>query len=186
MSKLAPLIASVAVARQEFIVAVSGLSHEQAQFRPSATEWSVIDITEHMFWAEFGAINGIWKIIDDIKAGNPLKEYALIHEGLSIERVIEKTWREKEEVPETAKPRWGGNLQYWIYSLESCQGLLLEMNKALGPIDPAMIIHPHPISGAINLLQRIEFLRFHLNRHQQQVEHIKSHPDFPGIRQISS
>jgi len=31
----------------------------------------------------------------------------------------------------------------------------------------------------LNVTQRIEFLRFHLNRHQAQIERIKEVPHFP-------
>jgi hypothetical protein len=53
--------------------------------------------------------------------------------------------------------------------------------EAMQPMDPEQIIHPHPISGPLNIYQRMEFLRFHLDRHQQQVANLKMHPDFPPV-----
>ncbi len=44
---------------------------------------------------------------------------------------------------------------------------------------PEQIIYPHIISGPLNVYQRMEFLRFHLERHQRQIENIKGHAGFP-------
>ncbi len=98
----------------------------------------------------------------------------------STEQIIEKTWQAKEKVPEIAKPRWGGPVEYWIAALRACQSLLDALNSALTGLDPEQVIYPHSISGPMNVTQRMEFLRFHLERHQRQIENIKAHPDFPG------
>lgn len=183
MDKLENLIRRVAVARQQFIQAASGLTTEQAQFKSSPDAWSVVDIVEHLVWAEQGGINGMWKALEGIKSNKPLWTGDAIHRGLSIEEIIEKTWQPKEKAPEIAKPKWGGPVDFWIASLNACQLVLEALGKALAGFDLEQIIHPHPISGPLNVLQRMEFLRFHLNRHQAQVERIKSHPDFPKIIQ---
>ncbi len=172
------LLQSVAIARHDFIASVSGLSKEQATFRPSPEGWSITDITEHMFWAEFGAINGMWKALESVQQNNPLFKGEAVHYGLPVEQIIEKTWREKEDVPETAKPRWGGSLEFWITSLLGLQIILEKFNKALGDVDPQLVIHPHPISGPMDIIQRMEFLRFHLKRHQGQVEQVKKSTGF--------
>ncbi|MFM7671814.1 MAG: hypothetical protein ACKO6Q_04400 [Bacteroidota bacterium] len=36
-----------------------------------------------------------------------------------------------------------------------------------------MIIYPHPLSGPLNVYQRLEFLRYHMERHQRQIEGIR-------------
>ena len=82
-------------------------------------------------------------------------------------------------MPEIAKPRWGGPVEYWILALKNCQPLLEELCHAMEEYDPEKIIYPHIISGPLNVIQRLEFLRFHLNRHQLQIENIKLHPSFP-------
>ena len=41
------------------------------------------------------------------------------------------------------------------------------------------IIYPHPLSGPMNVPQRIQFLRFHLNRHQSQIKNLKKLGEFP-------
>ena len=180
MTKLKSLLNSVSVARQQFVQTASGLTHKQSQFKPSAESWSVVDNVEHMFWAELGGINGMWKTLEGIKNNKPIWTGEAIHHGLPIETIIEKTWKEKEQVPEIAKPKWGGPVHYWIGALNGCQPLLELLCNDLEGHDPEKIIYPHIISGPLNVIQRLEFLRFHLNRHQRQIENIKSHRDFPA------
>lgn len=179
MDKLQSLLQSVAGARRQFIQVASGLTYAQSQFKPSAEVWSVVDNVEHMVWAEMGGINGIWKTLDGIRNKKPIWTGDAIHHGLSIEKIIEITWKEKEQVPEIAKPRWGGSVEYWIAALGNCQNMLGSLCDELKGYDPEQIIYPHIISGPLNVVQRMEFLRFHLNRHQRQIENLKAHPDFP-------
>ncbi len=174
METLTELIRKVAVARQQFIDAVSGPTPEQAQYKSSNEAWSIVDHVEHMVWAELGGINGMWKALEGIKNNQLIWKGECIHHGLSIEKIIENTWQPKEKAPETARPKWGGPIEFWIMSLNNCQPLLEALGNALVGYDLEKIIHPHPISGPLNVLQRMQFLRFHLNRHQTQVENIKS------------
>jgi len=179
MQNLSPLLKAVATARDQFIQAASGLTVEQYNLKSSPDIWSVVDNVEHMVWAEMGGINGMWKTLDGIKQNKPIWQGEAIHHGLPIETIIDKTWKEKEQVPEIAKPRWGGPVEYWILALKNCQPLLEELCRAIDGYDPERIIYPHIISGPLNVIQRLEFLRFHLNRHQHQIENIKLHPNFP-------
>ncbi len=180
MKKTEILLNLVANARQQFIKAASGLTYEQSQFKPAPEEWSVVDNVEHMVWAEMGGINGMWKTLEGIRNNKPIWTGEAIHDGLSIEDIIGKTWKPKEQVPEIAKPRWGGPVEYWIAALEGCQPLLVSLVSQLKGHDPEQIIYPHIISGPLNMVQRMEFLRFHLNRHQGQIEKIKTHSQFPA------
>ena len=179
METLNLLIHRVARARQHFIKSASGLTSEQAHFKASDDEWSITDNVEHLVWAEQGGIHGMWKVLEAIKSNKPIWTGDPIHRGLSIEEIVEKTWQPKEKAPEVAKPTWGGSIEFWIISLNNCQPLLEGLGHALEGFDLENVIHPHPISGPLDIVQRLQFLRFHLDRHRAQIENIKSHPDFP-------
>jgi hypothetical protein len=180
MQELDTLIERVSQARSQFTASASGLTTEQANFKPAPEAWCIAEIVEHMVWAEHSGISGMWRAIEGIQNNRPVWTGEFVHKGLSIEQVIEKTWKEKEQVPEIAKPRWGGPVAYWIATLNACQNVLEALSKALEGLDVEQVIYPHIISGPLNVPQRIEFLRFHLQRHQKQIETIKAHPDFPA------
>jgi hypothetical protein len=178
------LLWQVAEARKNIIEVVSGLTPMQAHFKSSGETWSIAENIEHLVLAEKIGINGMWKAFEGIKLDKPVWIGEPIHHGLSIEEIVERTWPQKVEAPELVRPKWGGPIEFWIASLVNCQPVLEALLLALAGFDLDKIIYPHPISGPLNIWQRLEFLRFHLNRHQGQVENIKSNPGFPKLRKV--
>jgi len=179
MKSMETLIKEVEIARQQFISITLGLSLRQSEFNPNPEVWSITEIVEHIVWAERAGVMGIWKALIGIRNGKPIWEGKDVNKGLSIEEVIKRTWEKKEKVPEIAKPRWGGPIEFWITSLESCSSTLKKLSRELNGMDLEGIIYSHPISGPLNVIQRMQFLRFHLQRHQLQMENLKKHPQFP-------
>ena len=57
-------------------------------------------------------------------------------------------------------------------TIEEMQGVLDAFGAELKPDELRLQAFPHPISGALDFHQRLEFLRFHLQRHHQQVARI--------------
>ncbi|MDW3645461.1 MAG: DinB family protein [Bacteroidia bacterium] len=180
MTKPAQLIKEVENARNSFIQSCKNLSPQQYQFKSAAEKWSILEVAEHIVWAERAGVVGMWKVLEERKHGANYWSGDNPNEGLSIEEVVEKTWKPKEEVPDVARPRWGGALAFWLSSLESCSHTLEKLGKALEGEQAEKLIYPHPISGPLNIIQRLEFLAFHLNRHQKQIEDIKSAIHFPS------
>jgi len=173
------LILEIEKSRAIFIQSVCGLSIEQVRFKISEQEWSILEITEHLTWAEQIGVCGMFRAIDGLKHGKPIWEGTFPNEGKIIEQIIEETWQIKEKVPKVAEPRWGGAINYWIASLKNCRYLLDELIIQAEQIDLKKAIYPHPISGPMNVIQRLDFLRFHLDRHRNQVERVKQHENFP-------
>lgn len=179
METLPGLIQETEEARQRFIAVVSGLSFEQVNFKPDPDTWSITEITEHITRAEQSGTMFMFKALDGYKRGQPVWSGDLIHKGLPIEEVIDKTWQPKEKVPEIAAPSWGGSIAYWIALLKAQTHLLKEFGIAMNGYDLEAIVIPHLLSGPLDIRQRLEFLRFHLDRHRNQVERVKQHPDYP-------
>lgn len=179
MEEVDRLIKDVAQARERFLALVSGLSPEQAAFKPEPVQWSILEITEHMVRAEEAGVSGIWRALDGYRQGELVWSGDPVHKGLPIEEVVSRTWQPKEQVPEIAAPRWGGSLSYWVVSLRSKQLVLEELAKSLSGVASEVVVYPHPISGPLDVRQRLEFLRFHLDRHRGQVKALKGEPEYP-------
>ena len=179
MKELDQLIGAVARARGHFLASVDGLNPEQAAFKPEATRWSVQEVTEHIVRAEEAGIVGIWWALEGYLQEKPVWTGEPVNRGLSIEDVVARTWQPKEQVPEIAVPQWGRSLSYWIACLRSKQMVLEELGHALAGVPLELVIYPHPISGPLDVRQRLAFLRFHLDRHREQVEHLKREVGFP-------
>lgn len=170
------LVRQVAESRQNYLEVVAQFSETQAQFKPNPESWNAIEVTEHLFWAEQGGILGMWKTYNAIKAGQLPRRFDSVHQNLPIETIIERTWQAKEQVPAVAAPRFGGPIAFWASSLASLQTLLTQFGEQMTDEDLRLQAHPHPISGAMDFQQRIEFLRFHIDRHYLQVEKLLTQP----------
>jgi hypothetical protein len=186
MAGLSRLIDEFASARRRYIGSVEELSPEQAHFKPAPDEWSAGENTEHIVRAEWGGINGMWKAVDGAETGTPARDGDPCHRGRSIEQIVAETWQEKEQVPPIAARSWGGPLAFWIAALQANEGVLRALAGALERHDLETIHYPHPISGPLDMRQRLEFLRFHLDRRRNQVEELKSHPEFPARDESST
>ena len=168
MNTVQRLIQGVATARVLFLDTISKVSDVKAEWKPDPNVWNIIEITEHLFWAEQGGIVGMWKTLHAIRKGTVERNYESIHKNMSIEQVIDLTWQPKEKVPAVAAPRIGGPLYFWKSSLNSLQEVLNAFGQDLKEDELRLQAHPHPISGALDFQQRLEFLRFHINRHNDQ------------------
>lgn len=172
MRTIANLIQEVLRARNEYLLQIDNLSESQALWKPEPEVWNIVEITEHLYWAEQGGVFGMWKTLDAIRSGKIERTYDSDHKDMSIEQIIEITWKPKEEVPAIAAPRFGGTLSFWKASLQSLQVVLDAFGNELLEDELKVQAQAHPISGALNFHQRFEFLRFHIERHSKQVHEL--------------
>ena len=169
---LKKLIQDVAVARTSYLDKIANVTESQANWKPDPDTWSIIEITEHLFWAEQGGIFGMWKSLFAIRDGKMGRTYESDHNDMPVEQIIDLTWQPKEKVPPVAAPRLGGPVSFWKESLKSLQPILERFCQDLQENELRLLAHPHPISGSMDFQQRLEFLRFHINRHEVQVSNL--------------
>jgi len=168
MNKTHQLIDEVKEPRQSYLDAIKATSERQAVWKPSADVWNIIDITEHLYWAEHGGILGMWKTLHAIRSGQMERTFESKHKELPVGEIIKRTWQSKEKVPAVAAPRMGGTLVFWKKAFESLQAILDRFGEDLQPDELRLQAHPHPISGPMDFHQRLEFLVFHIKRHRGQ------------------
>jgi len=94
--------------------------------------------------------------------------------------VVARTWQPREIAPEPARPTWGGPLAYWAERLRACRAMVQALAPVLEGLDLERVIHPHPISGPLDARQRLQFLRFHMDRHRDQVARVRAAAGFPA------
>jgi hypothetical protein len=179
MAEIFALYQEVQASRKKFIETVKVLLPNQGLFKPTPSEWSAAEVTEHLYYAEIGGIWGMWAAMEKYQRSELCWSGENTNDGLSIEEVIDKTWKPKEMVPAVAAPKLFVSLHFWISALESSENLLLSFTQRVKDLELEKIIQPHPISGPLNVIQRYQFLRFHMDRHRVQVEKILNHPDYP-------
>ena len=124
MNTVQKLIEDVSTARTLFLNKISNVTEIKAQWKPDPETGNIIENTEHLFWAEQGAIVGMWRTLHAIREGKMERNYESVHKNMPIEQVIEMTWQPKEKVPLIAAPRIGGPLSFWKVSFSSLQEIL--------------------------------------------------------------
>ena len=162
------LIQAVAKDRAAYLKQISQLTDAQAQWKPIPDAWNMVEITEHLYWAEHGAIFGMWKILNAIRTGQFERTFESNHKDMPIDEIISLTWKPKEIVPAVAAPRLGGPIGFWMAALDGLQQLLESFGNYIQDDELRLQAHPHPISGAMDFQQRLEFLSFHILRHKEQ------------------
>ena len=172
------LVNSVEMARERLIAEVQGLRSDQATFKPTPEEWSVVENIEHLYLAEISGLTKIWAAASQVRAGQKWEGERPNH-GKSIEAIVDATWKPKEVAPGIATPHIGGPLPVWISSLRSLRSVLNDLSSQLEGLDLEAIVFPHYLSGPLDGRQLLEFLRFHMDRHLEQIRRLRSHPDFP-------
>jgi DinB superfamily len=172
------LIAEVAEARRRLLATVANLPPLQAAFKPAPDRWSVLENLEHVTLAEITGIAKIWQASESARNGIPLFMGEHTNRHLSIEEVVARTWKAKEIAPPISTPHIGGPLPYWISYSESCQSVLERLGVALDGLDLGQVIFPHFLSGPLDAGQRLQFLRFHLDRHRTQIERLLADKTF--------
>jgi hypothetical protein len=172
MNNISKLIQDVGTARAQYLNKIKDVEEFQGHWKPEPEVWNITEITEHLFWAEHGGIVGMWKTLHAIRNGDMVRTYEFIHKDMSIEQIVALTWQPKEKVPAVAAPRFGGPLSFWKLSLHSVHELLIAFGHDLKEGELRLQAHPHPISGALDFHQRLEFLRFHIDRHREQVSQL--------------
>jgi len=190
VSEVWRLIDEAAEARNRVAAAAARLSAEQGAFAPPAEggreAWSAAQLVEHLVLAEQADVLAAWAALDALRGGSrPAWTGEPVHRGRRIEEVVCATWREREDAPAPTRPRAaGGPLDHWVAALYARQPLLEALGAQLGDavavgITLDRVVHPHPICGPLDARQRLELLRFHMDRHCAQIDALVAHPAFP-------
>lgn len=172
------LVDDIERTRNRVIDAVKDLRPDQAAFKPTPETWSIVENIEHLYLAEISGVTKIWAAADQVRAGVRWTD-ARPNDGQPIEAVVERTWRSKEVAPPIATPHIGGPLPVWIACLRSLRPVLSDLARELEEVDLTAIVYPHYLSGPLDGRQRLEFLRYHMERHLAQIERLRAHPNFP-------
>lgn len=178
MRNAGDLIIEVQNSRDSVLAAVSKLSSAQGAFKAAPDQWCINEILEHLVLAEQSGITKMWLAAEGARAGKPVWTGIHTNRGLPIDEVIAQTWKAQEAAPTLCTPMFGGPLAYWKEAFTLCGRLLKALQPALEGLEIENVIYPHFISGPLDLGQRLEFLRFHMDRHLGQIERVKQTPRF--------
>ena len=86
MSKVKSLVNSVENSRKSYIRTIEQLSKEVTNHKPNESSWNIVEITEHLYWAEFLGVAVMAKVLNEILDGKREQKYESKNKGLTIEK----------------------------------------------------------------------------------------------------
>jgi len=172
-SEIVKLLIEIKESRARILDEISDLTAIQGAQKKSSDSWSIQEVIEHLVLAERGGYDLICSAAERFKNNDPVWSGTSENEGLTIEKIIERTWKPKEDAPESATPKGNWSLSVWVSHFRNCDDLLSDLPVKLEDLPLTQVIYPHFLCGPLNAIQRLEFIRFHLDRHLIQVKSIK-------------
>lgn len=164
----------IALSRRAVLAELDGVSPSQGAWREAEGSWSLQEVVEHLVLAERGGFHLIWAAAEAYRAGTPVWTGDSQNAGRSIEEIIAATWQTKERAPPSAEPEGKWSLGAWASQLRSCDAPLEDLARHLEGLPLDRVIYPHFLSGPLDALQRLEFIRFHMDHHLPQIRRIRA------------
>jgi hypothetical protein len=118
--------------------------------------------------AELSGIAKIWAAHNALGANRGWSDERP-NRGKSIESIVAATWKAKEVAPPIVTPHIDGPIQFWLTATRSLRPLLADLGAELRNTNLEDVVFPHFLSGPLDGRQRVAFLRFHLQRHADQI-----------------
>ncbi|RMI25172.1 MAG: DinB family protein [Calditrichaeota bacterium] len=176
LPKLEKQYAALEDRRKKLFEELSALSEAQLNFRPAPEAWSIVEVLNHLFTAEQGALGYMRK---KNQAGQLPRagRMASFRSGLlkfvlwlplkykAPRRLVET--QTQFPFPEIVR-RW--------------EALRRELHQFMETLPPERIratIFRHPFGGYFNLYHTLAFFQAHFDHHQRQIRRIRQSPNFP-------
>ncbi len=159
-----------------FYERIESLGTEDLSARPNAGSWSVGEIVEHLGIVEQSILKLINMLLMKAEAaGEAASEDGRI-EPVSVDKLVERSLREKYQAPETAHP--GGELSIAdaLSRMRAVRETLEELRPRFEKTNLSKVSYPHPAFGPLNLYEWLILLGIHKSRHLRQIDAILSEP----------
>ena len=167
------LLSEIKNSRTQIVELTKDISAYQGSIRTKPATWNIQEVIEHLVLAERGGFDLIFTAAEKFKGGDPIWTGTSNNEGLSIEEIIMNTWETKEKAPESATPKGKWSLGVWLSHFNNCDDLLTNIKDIVKDLPLNEVIYPHFLCGPLDVIQRLEFIRFHIERHTSQIIEIK-------------
>lgn len=168
------LLNDIKSSREKVIDLVVNINAVDGAKKLAQDQWSIQEIIEHLVLAERGGFDLIYTAAERFRTGEPVWSGTSENSGLSIEEIIGKTWKTKEKAPPSATPQGKWSLAVWTAHFKNVDDLLLNLLPVLKDLPLEEVIYPHFLCGPLDAVQRLEFIRFHIDRHYDQIRNLKS------------
>jgi uncharacterized damage-inducible protein DinB len=170
---------NLASAQQEFRQKLAPFTGERARFKPNGTEWSAIQVLQHVIDAEKRTFASVRHRLKSATTAD--KAGILSHIKFAFMKYVMKTNRRFKMPQGLTQPNGEQSLdelkQEWADYRDKWKNYLEGVKEEKLPV----VALDHPVFGSFNLIQSLEFVAVHARHHMYQLQRIKEHPDFENI-----
>lgn len=172
------LVSEVEAVRARVLECAASIDESLRVRRPADGAWSVAEIVEHLVLAEDFGMRGLWAAVEGARglAGEGRDGSSAGVELESMGRSIDEVFLSldlpgRADAPDAVVPeRAGRPTPYWAARLRAHGLLLAELARAMTDVGPRAVVMPHFLAGPLDGVQRLQFFRWHLERHLGQME----------------
>jgi hypothetical protein len=173
------LIALLRDSAASFIDSFRATTAEQFRFKPAADRWSIAETAEHIVVVETGSgklIRG--KLLREAAAPEALAAARDGEDRIDARLVSRAT---TFPAPEFVRPtgRWQTPREM-IDVFEESRNATIDFLLTTA-VDLTRYVAPHPALGPLDGYQWAYFLARHTERHVEQIDEVKNHPDYPDL-----
>ncbi|HMO63034.1 MAG TPA: DinB family protein [Ferruginibacter sp.] len=166
------------VAEQNILAAVAGLTEAQLKFKPEEDKWSIEDNLKHIATTEIS----LWQFTNGAitAPANPEKRADIkMTDEQVMKNVADRSTKVKTmpEMEPQNTPYTSAEAALASFK-ENRAKLITYVKDTKADIRNHVAILPF---GSFDCYQMILFIGAHSNRHLQQINEVKAHPDFPKV-----
>lgn len=178
-NSVAEIYEAIDETRRHIYSRITGLTGEQAGFRPAADAWSVADLAEHLCITERRVMGLLKRLIEETESSGS-GVAASGFKPFSLEEYIEQAKGKKFSAPEAAQPHEGLGISESIVRLRGTREELRSLQARIESLDLSEAKLPHPAFGPLNAYHWLAFVGLHEGRHLAQMECVIASQGFPA------
>ena len=163
--------------RVDVLREVEPLSQHQADWRPSASDWSVGEIVDHLTIAETATSKLTTKLLKEIQAGSAAAVFP--HDLTEFAAAPLREGDEGGEAPPVVRPSHGKPIGELVSAMKATRVRSHESVERLAGCDPRQLKFKHFRFGDLDLGQWWRLTAAHDSMHLRQIREVKSAPEFP-------
>jgi len=165
--------------REEILRKTEGLSRDQLLWNPAKEKWNILQVLAHLIKAESLSLKFIersytrYSELPDAGISSAIR-FQLLKWGLKMPI----SYKAPAMADTTGyNPEFDGLVSDWEKVRNQLKMFIEECDEA----SLKKALYKHPRAGDLNLRQAIEFMRYHVNHHEKQLEHLfESVKNLPG------
>lgn len=163
--------------QKQLLDSISGVSEAQWKFKPAPERWSVGEVAEHIYLSE----GLLFAQAEAAIAAKPNPDWTEKTKGKTelLERVmVQRVGR--AQAPESIVPSGKLTRDELIAKFKEARAKTLIFAETTElPLKAHTTEHPFPIFSTLNAYQWVIYIPLHNIRHNQQIDEVKAHPDYP-------